>query len=78
MQSEGLRTIPGVQIFPILPPALPGGGQFPVEFVLASTAEPEEILGFAKQLQQKAATSGMFAFPPQIDVKIDQPRVGDR
>ncbi len=66
-------AIPGVQTFPVLPPALPGGGQFPVEFVLASTAETSEILGFARQLQQKAAQSGMFAFPPLIDVKIDQP-----
>jgi multidrug efflux pump len=68
-----VAAIPGVQTFPILPPALPGGGQFPVEFVLASTAESGEILGFAQQLQQKAAASGMFAFPPLIDVKIDQP-----
>ena len=66
-------AIPGVQTFPILPPALPGGGQFPVEFVLASTAESAEILGFAQKIQEKAAASGLFAFPPQIDVKIDQP-----
>jgi multidrug efflux pump len=65
--------IPGIQTFPILPPALPGGGQFPVEFVLSSTAETAEILGFATKLQQKAATSGLFAFPPLIDVKVDQP-----
>ena len=59
---------------PVTPPALPGGGQFPVEFVIASTAEPEQILEFAQQLQQKATQSGMFAFPPIIDVKIDQPQ----
>ena len=34
-----VAAIPGIQTFPILPPALPGGGQFPVEFVIASTAE---------------------------------------
>ena len=68
-----VAAIPAVQTFPILPPALPGGGNFPVEFVLASTAETPEILGFAKQLQEKATTSGLFAFPPLIDVKIDQP-----
>ncbi len=67
-------AVPGIQTFAILPPALPGGGQFPVEFVLASTAESSEILGFAQQIQQKAAQSGLFAFPPQIDVKIDQPQ----
>jgi len=68
-----VNTIPGVQTFAVVPPSLPGGGQFPVEFILASTAESSEILGFAQQLQLKAATSNKFAFPPQIDVKIDQP-----
>jgi multidrug efflux pump len=57
-----------------MPPALPGGGDFPVEFVLASTASAEKILEFATILQQKAAASGMFAFPPIIDLKYDQPR----
>jgi len=61
-------------MFPVLPPALPGGGQFQVEFVLASTAEEDQILDFARQLQLKAMRSGMFAFPPLIDVKIDQPQ----
>jgi len=68
-----LQQLPGIRIFPVTPPALPGGGDFPVEFILASTAEASQILEFAKQLQQKAAASGMFAFPPLIDVKIDQP-----
>jgi multidrug efflux pump len=72
--SRKLQAIPGVQIFPVVPPALPGGGQFPIEFILASTADTPEILEFARKLQMKAATSGMFAFPPMIDVKIDQPQ----
>lgn len=73
MQKK-LQAIPGIQIFPVTPPALPGGGQFPVEFILASTAETSQILDFARQLQMKAMKSGMFAFPPLIDVKIDQPQ----
>ena len=72
--QQKLQSIPGIQIFPVTPPALPGGGQFPVEFILASTAETGQILEFAQQLQLKAMKSGMFAFPPQIDVKIDQPQ----
>ena len=71
--QQKVGMIPAIQTFPILPPALPGGGQFPVEFVLASTAEEDQILQFAKQIQEKATASGMFAFPPQIDVKLDQP-----
>ena len=69
-----VHPIAPIQTFPILPPALPGGGQFPVELVLASTAEPAEILRFAEQLQQKAMESGMFAFPPLVDLKLDQPQ----
>jgi len=69
-----VATVPGVQTFAVLPPALPGGGSFPVEFILASTAESKEILGFAQQLQERATKSGMFAFPPQLDLKIDQPQ----
>ena len=70
----GLSQIPGIRMFPVTPPALPGGGQFPVEFFLTATAEPEQILQFARQVQLKAMQSGMFAFPPIIDVKIDQPQ----
>jgi len=69
-----LAAIPGIRMFPVTPPALPGGGQFPVEFVLASTAETERILELAQQIQLAAMQSGMFAFPPLIDVKIDQPQ----
>ena len=69
-----LSTIAGINIFPIMPPPLPGGGNFPVEIVLASTAEPQRILEFAKILQQKAVDSHQFWFPPIIDTKIDQPQ----
>jgi multidrug efflux pump len=72
--GQGLQKIPGIRIFPVTPPALPGGGDFPVEFLLASTAETGQILEFANQLQLKAMQSRMFAFPPVIDVKIDQPQ----
>ena len=72
--QQKLQKIPGVRIFGTTPPALPGGGDFPVEFVLASTAETGEILEFANQLQRRAMQSGMFAFPPLIDVKVDQPQ----
>ena len=72
--SQELGAIPGIQMFPVAPPSLPGGGDFPVEFVIASTADTTEILQFATQLQTVATESGMFAFPPQLDVKYDQPQ----
>src|SRR6195256_4731979 len=69
-----LGSIPGIEMFPAMPPALPGGGNFPVEIVLLSTEEPERMLEFAKQIQAKAMQSGAFFFPPIIDTKIDQPQ----
>ncbi len=72
--QQKISAIPGIRLLPITPPALPGGGQFPVEFVIASTAESSQVLELAQQIQQKAMQSGMFAFPPIIDVKVDQPQ----
>ncbi|MDC4225354.1 MAG: efflux RND transporter permease subunit [Candidatus Manganitrophus sp.] len=69
-----LSAIPGLQVFASRPPALPGGGNFPVEFILASTAEPERMLEVAEKLQMKAMESGLFYFPPMIDLKYDQPQ----
>jgi multidrug efflux pump len=70
-----VNRVPGIHLLMVTPPSLPGGGQFPVEFVLSATAEPEQILEFARQIQQIATTNHMFAFPPIIDTKIDQPEV---
>lgn len=72
--QQKLRAIPGIKVMAITPPPLPGGGEFPVEFIVASTVELDQVLSFAQQIQLKAAESGMFAFPPIIDVKIDQPQ----
>jgi multidrug efflux pump len=70
--SEKTAQVAGLRAPMFLPPALPSAGFFPVELVIASTAEHEEILGFAAQLAQAAAASGQFAFPPITDVRIDQ------
>ncbi|HEX7655134.1 MAG TPA: efflux RND transporter permease subunit, partial [Verrucomicrobiae bacterium] len=70
-----VNTVPGIRLMMVTPPSLPGGGQFPVEFVLTSTEDPDKILPYAQQLAAIAATNGMFAFPPIIDTKIDQPEV---
>ena len=56
------------------PPALPGGSNFPVEFLITSTADSTQLLEFAQILQTKAQQSGLFAFPPVIDMKLDQPQ----
>ncbi len=68
-----LSKIPGVRVIPLTPPALPGGGDFPVDLVIASTAEPEQVVEVANQLVQKAFASGLFMFA-DVDVKFDQPQ----
>jgi multidrug efflux pump len=69
-----VSQIPGLQFQLVQPPALPGGGTFPIEIVLTSTADPQEILTFARQLADKAVASKRFYFPPLIDVKYDAPQ----
>jgi multidrug efflux pump len=68
-----LAAIPGIQMFPIMPEALPGSDNFPVSFVIASTADQERILGFAREIFLKAMQAHMFQFG-DIDTKIDQPQ----
>ncbi|MEJ2611387.1 MAG: efflux RND transporter permease subunit [Candidatus Thiodiazotropha sp.] len=69
-----LSAIPGFQIFATTPPALPGGSNFPIEFIISSTADAKRLLEFAEQIQEKVMASGMFLFPPIIDLKYDQPQ----
>ncbi|MFL3658024.1 MAG: efflux RND transporter permease subunit [Opitutales bacterium] len=69
-----LSSIPGFQIFPVLPPALPGGSNFPVEFVISASAEIEQIAALSQQIAFNVTASGLFAFPPEIDIKIDDPQ----
>ena len=74
VESMGpLSKIPGVRVIPLTPPALPGGGDFPVDMVIASSAEPEQLRDLAGQLVQKAFASGMFMFA-DADLKFDQPQ----
>jgi multidrug efflux pump len=74
MASMGpLSQIPGIRVIPLTPPPLPGGGDFPVDLVIASAAEPQQIRDIATQLVQKAMASGMFIFA-DADVKFDQPQ----
>jgi multidrug efflux pump len=74
LESSGkLSKIAGVRVIPLTPPPLPGGGNFPVDFVIASAAEPQQVSALAEQIVQKAMTSGMFIFA-DTDVKFDQPQ----
>ncbi len=66
-------SIAGLQVIPVTPPPLPGGSNFPIELVIASTAEPRELLEFANKLVAKAFASGVFMFA-DTDLKYDQPQ----
>jgi len=69
-----VSTIPGIQMFMTTPPALPGGSNFPVEFIITSTADSKQLHKLALVIQKKAEESGLFFFPPIIDMKLDQPQ----
>ena len=74
MESVGpLSKIPGIRVIPLTPPPLPGGGNFPVEFVITSAMEPRQLDAFAKQLVGKAFQSGLFIYADS-DLKFDQPQ----
>jgi len=74
MEASGkLAAIPGIRVIPMTPAPLPGGGDFPVDLVVSSTAEPERLLDVANQLVGKAFASGLFLFA-DADLKFDQPQ----
>jgi multidrug efflux pump len=74
VESTGpLSKIAGVRVIPLTPPPLPGGGNFPVDFVIASAAEPQQVSALAEQIVQKAMAKGIFIFA-DTDVKFDQPQ----
>ena len=68
-----LSQIPGIRAIPLTPPPLPGGGDFPVDLVIASAAEPAQLRDFSTQLVAKAFASGLFIFA-DADLKFDQPQ----
>jgi len=68
-----LSKIAGVRVIPQAPPALPGGGNFPIDLVIASAGDPKQLSELAEQLVKKAFASGMFIYA-DADVKFDQPQ----
>src|SRR2546429_352040 len=58
--QQKLGAIPGIQMFPVMPSALPGSDSVPVSFVITSTADQERILEFAQQIFAKAMKAHIF------------------
>ena len=74
MESMGpLSQIPGIRVIPQTPQPLPGGGDFPVDLVIASPGEPQQLADLGNKLVQKAYASGMFIYADS-DLKFDQPQ----
>ena len=63
LESTGpLSKIPGIRVIPLTPPPLPGGGNFPVDFVIASPAEPQQLV----DLRQSAGAEGVRQRPVHL------------
>src|SRR5688572_5679586 len=77
MESSGpLAKIPGLRVIPMVPQPLPGGGDFPIDLVIASTAEPRQLAEIAQQLVMKVFSpegQRLFMFADS-DLKFDQPQ----
>ncbi len=69
-----VSQIKELQIFPVLPPALPGAGNYDVELVLKGPGTPQQMADYARQLVGAAFGSGKFMFA-DTDLKIDLPQV---
>ncbi len=65
--------IPGISAFVTTPQPLPGGSNFDLEFVVASTGDPRQLLEVGKTLQGALQKSGLSPFS-LLDLKYDQPQ----
>jgi multidrug efflux pump len=81
--QQKLRGVAGMELFTFGSPALPGSDAgLPVNFVVASTADYEEVMRVGDELLQAARESGMFTFVtqtldfnrPETAVNIDRER----
>ncbi|HYE49673.1 MAG TPA: efflux RND transporter permease subunit [Azospirillaceae bacterium] len=69
-----MSQVAGLQVFPVLEPALPGAGNYDVELVVKGSGSAEQMAGYAAQLVGAAFQSGKFMFA-DTDLKIDMPEV---
>ncbi|MEI6560563.1 MAG: efflux RND transporter permease subunit [Verrucomicrobiota bacterium] len=71
--SAKTAGVPGIRLLAVTPEPLPGASGFPVEIVIASTAEANQLLEFSNKLVAKAVESGLFFFA-DTDLKYDLPQ----
>lgn len=69
-----VNSIPGLNIFALIPPSLPSpGGGLPVEFILSSTQPIENLRELAEEIIGEGMASGRFIMLDS-DLRIDRPR----
>ncbi len=69
-----LSAIPGSQVFAFSPPALPGStGGPPLQFVIRTTGDFEQLAQVLADMQAAAQKSGLFIFT-DTDLKFDTPQ----
>lgn len=68
-----VTPVGGIQAIPVLPPPLPGAGNFDVELVVTSTDEPDKMAELAGQLVGMAYYTGKVIYA-DTDLKIDLPQ----
>jgi multidrug efflux pump len=68
-----MASLSGVRVIPIVPPPLPGGSDFPVEMIISTPGEIEELMEVSQSLVQQAFASGVFMFA-DADLKYDLPQ----
>jgi multidrug efflux pump len=70
-----LASIPEALVLAFSPPALPGStGGPPMQFVITSIGDFEQLAKAVEQIQQAATESGMFIFT-DIDLRFDTPQI---
>jgi multidrug efflux pump len=80
-----ISGIPGLQVFPTLPPSLPVSGNYDVELVVLGDGTPAQRAEYAQALVGAAFASGQFMFAdtdlkldlPQVRIEVDRERVAD-
>ena len=83
MESMGpLSKIAGVRVIPQAPPALPGGGDFPFDLVIASAAEPKQLRRSGRATRRQARERHVYLRrrrppfdQPQAEVVFDRDKL---
>ncbi len=81
-----LDQIPGLKVFAITPPSLPGGGSgTPIQFIIKTTNDFQSLLDVSNNLMEKARQSGLFIYldntlkfnQPEIALQINRAKASD-